>query len=84
MPVILATWETEMERVLVQDQPGQIVLETTPISKITKAKWTGMVEHLLCKHESLSLHSLHSSPTKENRNKKEKKKKKERKEGSLF
>jgi hypothetical protein len=38
-------------------QHGQIVCET-PISKITRAKWTGGVTHaverLLCKHEALS------------------------------
>jgi hypothetical protein len=42
---------------MVQGQPGQIVHET-PISKITRAKWTGdvapAVEHLLCKCEALS------------------------------
>jgi hypothetical protein len=39
----------------VQDQPGQTVHET-PISKITRAKWTeGVVQvHLLCKLEALS------------------------------
>jgi hypothetical protein len=35
-----ATWEAEIERLLVQSQPGQIVLET-PFPKITRAKWTG-------------------------------------------
>jgi hypothetical protein len=39
---------------MVRGQPRQIVLET-PISKITRAKWTiGVtqdVEHLLCKHK---------------------------------
>jgi hypothetical protein len=28
MSVILATWETEIERITVQSQPGQIVLKT--------------------------------------------------------
>jgi hypothetical protein len=37
MPVILATWETEIRRIAVPDQPGQTVHET-PISKITRAK----------------------------------------------
>jgi hypothetical protein len=27
MPVILATWETEIKRIMVQGQPRQIVLE---------------------------------------------------------
>jgi hypothetical protein len=40
MPVILATWEAEIRRTEVQGQPRQIVCET-PISKITRAKWTG-------------------------------------------
>jgi hypothetical protein len=42
-PVILATWEAEMRRIMVQGQP-KLVLET-PISKITRAKWTeGVVQ----------------------------------------
>jgi hypothetical protein len=28
MPVISATWEAEIGRIAIQDQPGQIVLET--------------------------------------------------------
>jgi hypothetical protein len=35
-PVILATWEAEIRRMVVQGQSGQIVHET-PISKITRA-----------------------------------------------
>jgi hypothetical protein len=42
MLVILATWEAEIRRIVVQGQLGQIVLET-PISKITRAKCTGGV-----------------------------------------
>jgi hypothetical protein len=42
MPIILATWEADIGRIEVQDQPRQIVLKT-PISKITRAKWTGSV-----------------------------------------
>jgi hypothetical protein len=53
--VILATWETEIGKIMVQGQPRQIVHETS-ISKITRAKWTGdmaqTVEHLLCKFEA--------------------------------
>jgi hypothetical protein len=52
-PVILATWKTEIRRIEVQLQ--QIVQET-PISKITGAKWTCGVaqalECLLCKVQS--------------------------------
>jgi hypothetical protein len=51
--------EVEIGKVKVQGQPGQIVLKT-PISKITKAEWTGVapeVQHLLCKHKALSSNS---------------------------
>jgi hypothetical protein len=51
-PVILATWETEIGRIMVQGQQGQIIHETPPISKITRAKWTGGVAHAV---ESLLL-----------------------------
>jgi hypothetical protein len=37
IPVIPATWEAEIGRISVQGQPGQ----NNPISKITRAKWTG-------------------------------------------
>jgi hypothetical protein len=51
--VILVTCEAEIGRIMVWGQLRQIVCET-PISKITRAKWTGGValgiEHLLCKH----------------------------------
>jgi hypothetical protein len=64
-PVIVATWETEIRRVTVQGQSGQIVQKTHPISKITRANWTGGVaqaeEHLLCKCKTLS---SNPSPTK--------------------
>jgi hypothetical protein len=50
-PIILATWKAEIGRIKVRGQPGRIVHET-PISKITRAKWTGGVaqalESLLC------------------------------------
>jgi hypothetical protein len=57
MPVILITWEAEIGRITVWGQPGQTVLET-PISKVTRAKWTGgvvqAVEHLLCTCKTLN------------------------------
>jgi hypothetical protein len=37
MAVILATWEAEIERIMVQSRPGQIV-QGELISKITRAK----------------------------------------------
>jgi hypothetical protein len=50
--VILATWETEISRLRGRSQPRYTVHET-PISKITRAKWSvgvaQVVEHLLCK-----------------------------------
>jgi hypothetical protein len=49
---------------MVQGQPGKIVHES-PISKITRAKWTGsvaqVVEHLLCKPNT---QSSNPNPTK--------------------
>jgi hypothetical protein len=38
MPVILAPWEAEIGRIVIRDQIGKIVCETTPISKTSKAK----------------------------------------------
>jgi hypothetical protein len=53
MPVLLTTWRAEIWRIKVQGQPGQIVC------KIIRAKWirgvAQAVEHLLCKHDTLSL-----------------------------
>jgi hypothetical protein len=40
--VILASWETEIGRIIVRDQPGEIIFKT-PISKITRTKLTGGV-----------------------------------------
>jgi hypothetical protein len=63
-PITLATWEAEIRKITVQAQPRQIVQET-PTSKITKAKWPGgvvqAIEHLLCNCEALS---SNPSPTK--------------------
>jgi hypothetical protein len=63
MPVILATWEVEIRRIVVQVQQGQIV-HKTPISKVTRVKWTrGLaqaVEFLLCRSKTVS--SNPSSP----------------------
>jgi hypothetical protein len=71
MPIILATWKTEIGRTEVGDQPRQIVCKT-PIYKIIREKQTEgvaqAVEFLLCKCKVLS---SNPSPTK--------KKKKERK-----
>jgi hypothetical protein len=57
MPVILATWEAEIRSTAIWGQPGENSSQD-PISKITRAKWTGgvaqVVKHLLCKHEALS------------------------------
>jgi hypothetical protein len=62
-PVILVTWEPEIRGIKVQGQPGQIV-DKTPISKITKAKWTGgvaqAVDCLLCKHEAVFKFQSHT------------------------
>jgi hypothetical protein len=38
--IILATWEAEIRKTNVQDQPWQIVFKS-PISKINRAKLTG-------------------------------------------
>jgi hypothetical protein len=65
-PEILATWEAEIWRIKVWGPPRQIVQET-PISKITRAKWARgvaqAVEFLLYKCKGLS---SNTSPTKKN------------------
>jgi hypothetical protein len=57
MPVILATWEADIERIEVLGQSGHIACKT-PSLKLTRAKWTGSmtqaVEWLLCKHKALN------------------------------
>jgi hypothetical protein len=64
---LLATWEAEIGRITVQGQPRQIS-SGDPISKITRAKWTGGAaqagEHLLCKYEALSSNPYHQNKTK--------------------
>jgi hypothetical protein len=68
MPQILATWEAEIRRIAVGGQLRQIVLETPPISKITRPKWTEGVTHvvecLFCKFWAFS---SNPSPTKKKR-----------------
>jgi hypothetical protein len=39
MPVILATWEAEIERIVVQGQFGKIVLETPHLRNKSKMDW---------------------------------------------
>jgi hypothetical protein len=55
-PVILATWEIEIRRIVVQGLPRQIVVRPH-LQKITRARWTGgvaqAIEHLLCKCKAL-------------------------------
>jgi hypothetical protein len=71
-PVTISTWEAVIWRTMVLGQPGQIVCET-PISKITRANWTGgvaqAVEHPLCKYKTLSSNSI---PQKKKKERKEK------------
>jgi hypothetical protein len=48
MPIILASWEAEIRRIIVLSQPGQIAYEIS-ISKIIKAKWTeGVAQAVKC------------------------------------
>jgi hypothetical protein len=69
--VIPAIQETEIRK-MIQGQLRQITGET-PISKLTRAKRTGgvaqIVEHLLCKHETLSAHTharMHATQQQQN------------------
>jgi hypothetical protein len=64
--VILVTWEAEIGRIGVHGQPGQIVLENSPLHfQIAIAKGTAgvvqAVECLLCKRKILN---SNTSPTK--------------------
>jgi hypothetical protein len=43
MPAILATWEAEIKRIMVQDQSQQ---KARPYLKITQYKMVQVVEHL--------------------------------------
>jgi hypothetical protein len=56
-PVTLATFEVEIGRIS-GSNPAWANSSGTPISKITRATWTGgeaqVVESLLCKHQVLS------------------------------
>jgi hypothetical protein len=57
MPIILATWEAEMRRIIVQSQPGQIVQETLSrkYPKQNRAGRVGqVVKRLPSKHEALN------------------------------
>jgi hypothetical protein len=63
-PVILATWEDDIQRIEDQGQP-QTNNSRLSVPKITRAKWTGSVvqavEYFLCKCKALS---SNPSPTK--------------------
>jgi hypothetical protein len=41
VPIILATWEAEIRRIMVRGQPRQIVLDTSllNITRVTKRQW---------------------------------------------
>jgi hypothetical protein len=44
MPIIVAIWKTEIRRIEVRGQPRWGVEPPHPIFKITRAKWTGVVQ----------------------------------------
>jgi hypothetical protein len=58
MPVNLANQEAGIERIVVQNQPGQIIHKTLSQKYLTYVKTAGeviqMVEHLPSKHKALS------------------------------
>jgi hypothetical protein len=58
MPVNITPWEAKIGRTAVPGQSRQKVHDTPQPPKITTAKWTGGVAHvvecLLCKREALS------------------------------
>jgi hypothetical protein len=59
--LILATWEAEIGRIIVQDQPRQIVWEIPSLEQPEQRQTGGVaqeIECLLCKHRALS-----SNPT---------------------
>jgi hypothetical protein len=73
MPVNLALWEAKKNgRITIQGQPGENVHET-PISKITRAKWTGgmaqVVGRPLCKCEALKIKNPRPTPKKKKKKK---------------
>jgi hypothetical protein len=72
MPIILATWETEFERTVVQGQPWANNF-WGPISKIRRPKWTGDVpqveEGLLFKSMVLSSNPIPSPSIKKEKEK---------------
>jgi hypothetical protein len=67
-PVILAAWELRLEGSRFQGNSSRDPHTHTPISKITRAKWTGdmvhAVESLLYKHEALSSNPSPTPPPK--------------------
>jgi hypothetical protein len=52
MPVILATWEAEIRRIVVRGHPEQIVCKTTSPNNQKKMDVAQAEEHLLCKHKA--------------------------------
>jgi hypothetical protein len=68
MPTILATWEAEIARIVVQDQPTQIVYKTLSPNHHSK-KWTsGMLKRQSTCFASTKL-SLYPNPTKKRKKK---------------